>query len=185
MQLPAQITFRGVPRSDAVEAALHERIAKLETFFPQIMSCRVMVEATHHHHHQGNLYHVRVELGVPGREIVASHERHDMHQHEDVYVAIRDAFDATRRQLEEYARERRGDVKSHAPPLHGKVASLDGDTGYIVSSDGREVSFHRNSVVDGDFNQLQPGHEVRFSEEATEQGPHATTVHVVGKHHVA
>lgn len=185
MQLPPQITFRGIPHSDAVETELRERIAKLEEFYPRIMSCRVVVEAKHHHHHQGNLYHVRVELGVPGREILASHERHDMHQHEDVYVVIRDAFDAAKRQLEDYARERRGDVKTHEPPLHGKVVRVEGDSGYILTPDGREVFFHRNSVVDGSFETLLPGSEVRFSEEAAEDGPHATTVHVIGKHHIA
>ncbi|MFO1435803.1 MAG: HPF/RaiA family ribosome-associated protein [Gammaproteobacteria bacterium] len=184
MQIAPQITYRNVPHSDAVDANIRERIAKLDAFFPRIMSCRVVVEGQHRHHHQGNLYHVRVDLVVPGREFVVSHPHHDKHAHEDVYVAIRDAFDAARRQLEDYAREVRGSVKTHEPPLHGKVLNVTNDDGYILSSDGREIFFHRNSVVDGSFDKLLPGSEVRFSEEATETGPHATTVHVIGKHHI-
>ena len=184
MQIPPQITFRGLSHSDAVEAEIRERIAKLDEFFHRIMSCRVMVEAEHHHHHKGNLYHVRVELGVPGKEIVASHEQHDQHAHEDIYVVIRDAFNAAARQLEDYARETRGDVKTHLPPGHGKVLSMSGDGGVILSSDGREIDFHRNSIVDGDFDRLLPGAEVRFSEEMNEVGPRATTVHIIGKHHI-
>jgi ribosome-associated translation inhibitor RaiA/cold shock CspA family protein len=184
MQLTPQVTFRGIPHSDALDAEIRERIAKLDEYFPRIMSCRVVIEAKHRHHHQGQLYHVRIDLGVPKKEIVVSHERHDQHAHEDPYVAIRDAFNAASRQLEDYAREQRGDVKHHEPPLHGKVLSLSGDEGCILSSDGREIDFHRNSVVEGSFDKLLPGNEVRFSEEMTETGPRATTVHVVGKHHI-
>jgi ribosome-associated translation inhibitor RaiA/cold shock CspA family protein len=184
MQLPMQITFRGFPHSEAVEANIRERVTKLDEFYPRLMSCRVMVEAKHHHHHQGNLYHVRIELGVPGKELVVSHERHDQQAHQDVYVVLRDAFDAAKRQLEDFAREKRGDTKSHSVPSHGKVVRLEGDHGYIRSSDGREIYFHRNSVVNGSFDHLLPGSEVRFSEEMNVEEPHATTVHVIGKHHV-
>lgn len=186
MQLPLQITFRGFPHSDAVEAAIRERAAKLDEFFPRLMSCRVMVEARHHHHHQGNLYHVRIEVGVPNKEIVVSREHHDEQAREDIYVVIRDAFDAAKRQLEDYARVLRGDTKSHEVPSHGKVIRLvpGEDHGYIESSDGREVYFHRNSVIGAAFDELKVGDEVRFSEEPDENGPRATAVQLVGKHHI-
>ncbi len=184
MQLPAQITFRGTPHSEAVEARIREQVAKLDEFYAQIMSCRVLVEGRHHHHHQGNLYHVRVEIEVPGKDIVASHEQHDQHAHEDVYVAIRDAFNAARRQLQDHAREQRSDVKHHEPPLHGEVLSLDGDQGRILCSDGREIDFHRNSVIDGSYDRLLPGSEVRFAVVADAEGVRATTVRAVGKHHI-
>ena len=148
------------------------------------MSCRVAVELHHRHHHQGNLFHVRVDLKVPDSEIVANREPSEHHAHEDVYVAIRDAFDAVRRQLEDYVRRRRGVVKEHEAPPHGRVAELYPDHGKIETGDSRLVYFHRNSVVDTNFERLDIGTEVRFVEEMGELGPQASTVHVVGKHHV-
>lgn len=120
MQSPLEITFRGMAHSDAVEAKIREKAAKLEQFFDNIVSCRVTVELEHHHQHQGNLFHVRIDLNVPNKHIVVSREHHDRQAHEDMYVALRDAFDAAKRQLEEYARILRGEVKKHqAPPATG------------------------------------------------------------------
>ncbi|MEC4749795.1 HPF/RaiA family ribosome-associated protein [Methylomicrobium sp. Wu6] len=116
MQIPLQIIFRGIPPSEAVEARIREKATKLERFNEHIMSCRVAVESEHHHHHQGNLYHVRIDITTPGKEIVISREHHDNQAHEDAYVAIRDAFNAATRQLEDYVRIQRGEVKSRAVP---------------------------------------------------------------------
>lgn len=102
MQVPLEITFHGVPHSDAVATRVREKTSKLEQLCSQIISCRVVVEAEHHHQHQGNLFHVRIDLNVPNKHIVVSREHHDKQAHEDVYVALRDAFDAARRQLENY-----------------------------------------------------------------------------------
>lgn len=113
MELPVQISFRDMDSSEALEADIRERAAKLDQFFDKITSCRVMVEASHKRHHKGNLFHVRIELGVPGKEIVVSRDPQDAHSHEDPYITVRDAFDAAQRQLEEYARRQRGEVKSH------------------------------------------------------------------------
>ena len=119
MELPLQITFRHMDTSDAVAARIRERAEELERFFDRIMSCRVVVECRHPRRQQGNLFHVRVDLKVPGREIVVGRDPAAHHAHEDVYVAIRDAFDTTRRLLEDHVREARGDVKLHAVPDHG------------------------------------------------------------------
>ena len=108
MQTSLQITVRDMSRSEALEQRIREKAEKLEQFHPRITSCRVLVEAAGRHHHQGCQFNVRLDIRVPGREIVATRD-HD----EDVYVALRDAFDAAGRQLEEVAREMRGDVKSH------------------------------------------------------------------------
>lgn len=116
MQIPLQVTFRELPHSDAMEAKIREKVQKLERYYDRITSCRVMVERTHRNHNKGDLYHVRIDLTVPGKEIVISREHHDNHAYEDAYVAIRDAFDAAARQLEEYARIQRGEVKRHNYP---------------------------------------------------------------------
>ena len=113
MQAPLQVTFRGFPHSEAVEQNVREKSEKLEQYFDKIVGCQVVVEAEHHHKHQGNLYHVRIELKVPNKTLVINREHHDNHAHEDVYVVIRDAFNAAKRQLEDYSRVMRGDVKRH------------------------------------------------------------------------
>lgn len=186
MQQPIQIAFRNLKRSPAIEAKVLERAEKLDDYCERIMSCRVVVEAQHKHRRHGNHYHVRVDVTVPGEELVANREPDEHHSYADVYVAIRDAFDAIRRQLEDYARRRRSQVKSHELPPHGRVADLypAEDYGRIETPDGRLIYFHRNSVVDADFDKLRIGTEVRFSEESGERGPQASTVHVVGKHHI-
>jgi ribosomal subunit interface protein len=110
MQIPLQITIRDIERSDALETHIREKANKLEEFFERITSCRVVVEMPHKHHHQGKQFKVRIDIGVPGSEIVVNRDHA-----EDVYVALRDGFDSAKRQLEEYARELRGDVKMHQP----------------------------------------------------------------------
>jgi ribosomal subunit interface protein len=116
MDVPLQVTFRGFPHSHAVDADIRDHIAKLEEFYDRIISCRVVVQTEHHSHHQGNLFRVSIDLSVPGRELAVSRDQHDRQEHEDVYVAIRDAFDAMRRQLEDFSRRQRGDVKRHESP---------------------------------------------------------------------
>jgi ribosomal subunit interface protein len=111
--LPIQITWRDIPQSDAVEAVIREKADKLDKFFDKITSCRVLVESSHKRHHQGNLYRIRIELEVPGDQISVTRDAGDQHAHEDIYVTLRDAFNAARRQLQDYADVRRGHVKRH------------------------------------------------------------------------
>lgn len=178
MQVPLQITMRGVGHSAALEAEIRERAAKLEQFYPRITSCRVAVEEFARHHRQGRQFTLRIEVHVPGRQIVITRDRH-----EDVYVALREAFDAAKRQLEELIRERRGDVKVHEIPQHGRVARIFADEGYgfIETADGRELYFSRTNVVHPDFDRLEPGMPVQFIEELADEGPQAKRVSV-GKH---
>lgn len=186
MKLPLQVTFRNMDTSTAVEADIREKAAKLDQFCDQVMSCRVVVEALHKHHHQGNLFHVRIDITVPDEEIVASRDPAEHHAHEDVYVAVRDAFHAAQRQLQDYNTKRQQHVKRHEPESHGRIVRLVPmeDYGVIMTSDNREIYFHRNSLLNAEFDQLEEGAEVRFHEESGEQGPQASTVKVEGKHHV-
>jgi len=186
MKQALQITFRDIQKSDAIEADIREKAAKLDQFYDSIMSGRVIVEAPHGHHHKGKLYHVIVDLTVPDGELVVNRDPSGRHAHEDVYVAIRDAFDAMRRQLQDHARKERGKIKSHESAPHGKVSELlpEEDSGRIETLEGREIYFHRNSIVDSDFDSLKIGDEVRFVEESGEKGPQASTVYKIGKHHI-
>ena len=113
MQIPLQVTFKGVERSDAVEAKVRERAEKLERFAEHIISCRVVVERATHRHHKGDVYHVRVDVTVPGGELAATRDPERSNSHEDVYLAVRDAFDAMRRQLLEFVRRKQGKEQQH------------------------------------------------------------------------
>ena len=187
MQVPLQITFRHMDTSPAVEARIRQRAQELEHFYNRIISCHVTVESRHRQR-QGNLFEVRIDLVVPGREIVVGGDRGLNHAHEDAHVAVRDAFDALRRRLEDHSRQGRGDVKVHAVPDHGKVARIlpDRDGGFIVTASGEEIYFHRNAVTDGSFDALEIGAEVRFVAREFESagGPQASTVTPLGKHHL-
>lgn len=110
MQTPLQITVRGTDPSDALEMHIRDKVGKLEEFFDHIISCRVVVELPHKHQQQGRHFNVRIDISVPGSEIVVNRDHA-----EDVYVALRDCFDAAKRKLEDYARKIRGDVKTHQP----------------------------------------------------------------------
>ena len=180
MQIPLQIVFRGIPQSEAVEAKIREKVEKLDKFHPHIMSCRVAVEAEHKHHHQGNQYHIRIDITTPRKELVVSREHHDQQAYEDIYVALRDAFNAAKRQLEDYARLDRGEVKIHDQQKTGEVVRLfpEKNHGFIQLQDGREVYFHRNSVHGEGFDALTVGSEVRFIEEDDDLGPQASSVYL-------
>jgi len=134
MRLPIQITFRNLTPSEVLEAAIRERAAKLDTYYDGILGCRVLVERPHRHHRRGNRFHVRIDLTVPGDEIVVTHEPslHPSLQdieservkkaadvesvHRFAIVAVREAFDIARRRLQDYARRQRGAVKLHEAP---------------------------------------------------------------------
>jgi ribosomal subunit interface protein len=187
MSMPIQVVFEHIEQSDFIEARVRDEIKKLERYYDRIVSVRAVVSRPRHRRQKGDTYSVRLHLTVPGApEIVVSRDPAATGRHEDMQVTIRDAFDAARRQLQDFARERQGQVKIHETPPHGVIQSLvpEGDHGFIAASDGREIYFHRNCVADGMFNSLTVGQEVRFSEAIGEKGPQATIVKPVGKHHI-
>lgn len=185
MDLPLELSFRNMDRSDAVQARVRERAAKLEQYFGRINSCRVVIEAPERSKRKGKLFHVRLDITVPGKELVVKRHPGAKHAHEDVYVALRDAFDAAERQLEDHSRKVSGRVKTHEAPPHGKVLRLfpEQDYGFIALPDGQEVYFHRNSVAGDAFDRLEVGAAVRLAIDEKEgvQGPQASTVHAAGK----
>jgi ribosomal subunit interface protein len=181
MQIPIEITLRDIPHSDAVETRVREKIEKLDRFHERVMSCRVTVESPQQRKHQGKLYSVHIDMKVPGGgELVVNRI-----QNEDIYVAIRDAFNAVARQLEDHVRRQRGDVKTHDVPHVGRVHQLFPAQGYgfIETPDRREIYFHRNSVAQPGYDRLEIGTEVEFVEEVGNEGPQARMVSL-GKHHV-
>jgi cold shock CspA family protein len=161
-----------------------QRALWLERFCDTIISVCVVIEAPHKHHRNGHLYHVRIDLRVPGQQLVVSRDPKEHGAHKGVYIAIHDAFDEARRVLEDYVRKHRRDIKTPAKAPHGVVAPLireDGGFGFIRTLDEREFYFHSRSVLDHQYERLQQGTEVRFTEEQGEEGPQASTVEIVGQ----
>ena len=199
MQLTPTITFRGVRHSDAVEAEVIARLRKLETYYDRIMGCHVLLELVQRHHEAGNRYHVRIDLTVPGEEIVVSHEAslhgtdQDIHlakatkqdeadpERKHALVAVHKAFDIARRRLQDYARRQRGTVKTAVKQARGRVSQLFpiDEYGYIEAEDGHEVYFQKSSVLKDGFDRLTVDGVVSFVEEPGVKGPQASTVRLL------
>ncbi len=184
MQLPLQITFHNVRHDAQIESTIRSSAEWLDTYNGRIMSCRVVVDQPHKHHKEGNLYQIRIDLKVPGREIIVKRVPSRHASSKDLDVLIRDAFDEARRQLEDHAHRQRGDVKAHEFSPHARVTRILPEAGYgfLETPEGREIYFHRNSVLDANFDDLQVGMEARFVEELGDKGPQASTVTFVGRH---
>jgi len=182
MQTPLEIAFHNFPQSSRLETDIRARVDKLERLYERLTACRVTIEARHQQHRSGNIYEVHIVLVVPGQELVVSREPHKVKlrraEPDDVRGSIRDAFRAAERQLKEFKRRLRGEVKAHDMLLHGEVAQLDpdGDHGFILTSAGTQLYFHRNSVLGAAFSQLMRGDPVHFVELDGDSGPIASKV---------
>lgn len=182
MQVPLRVEFRHADRSEWLEQKILERAARLEHHADDIISCRVTVDRPHRSKQTGDVYHVVVDIEVPGKEIVVSRDPGRQEGHTDPLVAVNEAFEAAEKQLRSYHRVRHGERKIHDPHRRGRIVELKRNQGYgrIESNDGREVYFHRNAVADVEFDTLDVGNEVSFGEEAGEEGPQANFVKVLG-----
>lgn len=177
MQVPAQMTFRGLSHSDAIKEHIQEKVDKLQHFCSSIIACHIVVEFENKNQHRGNLFNTRVTVTVPGKELVSTHN-----ENEDMYVSIRDSFDDMTRQLENYINDLR-EGKNHQPMVYGKIVRLfNGDGfGFIESEDGTEFYFNANHVAHPDFHKLSVGMHVHFVGEHSHDGPQAHRVKVIEK----
>lgn len=182
VETPAEITFRDIDHSDAVESRVRERVAKLETMSDEIIGCQVRVRAPHNKH-KGTEYVIDINVQMPGTALHIDRRPGDDHAHTDIYVAIRDAFNAMERQLRKWQDQHKGRPHIHATPLQGRVTLLNGrtDSGQISTTDGRLIYFHRNSVTDKGYDNLQEGDTVELNVDSkdADKGPHASFVRPV------
>jgi cold shock CspA family protein len=187
-EFPLQVAFRNIDPSPAIEARVRTAARKLARFHNRITNGRVVISAPEQHHHRGRLYIVRINLSVPGGTIWINRGGQLNLAHTDVYVAIRDAFNAAVRRLEDFVRRHESRVKHHETAPHGVVSLVNPDEGYgfIASPTGDEVYFHRTSVVNDAFNRLKKGAKVRYTLGTKPRGrsPQASTVHTIGKHNL-
>ena len=185
MEVPPEITFRGLEKSAEIETHILKKAAKLDEIHPGIISCRVAVEREQEHQRSGSPYRVRVVVRIPpGKELVGSREPGEGRIDDRLQTAVSNAFEAVQRQLVKIKEIQQGKVKS-APEqeLVGHVVRLFREKGYgfIRSVDGRESYFHKNAVAHEDFERLELGTGVRYFPSEGEQGPQASTVQIVDK----
>jgi cold shock CspA family protein len=187
MNTPLQVSFHNLPHSHTVELAASEAVERLESLTDRIVGCSVIIDQPHRHHRQGNNLQVKIDLKVPGSELVVKREPAGNLESIDLVALVHDAFEDLQRQLEEFLNRRRRFIKTHESPPHARVAKVFPEAGYgfLETLDGRELFFHRNSVLNEGFKRLNVGAEVTFVEELGDKGPQASTVKLVGRHNHA
>jgi cold shock CspA family protein/ribosome-associated translation inhibitor RaiA len=185
MEVPLTITFRNVRKDAAIEALIHKQAAKLERACDHIVSCRVAVEKPQEHQRRGNPFRLRIDVTVPPEhELVVVRNSSEGDLHQQLSTVIRNAFGAMRRQLRKLVEKQHGDVKTHPEQeIGGFVVRLFPQQGYgfIKSLDGQEIYFHKNSLPGNEFDRLEIGTGVQWSEQQGDKGPQASTVRIVDK----
>lgn len=173
MKLPLEISSRNVDLSEKAEELIREKAEKLNKIHDQIIACRVKVDVPHRSQRSGALYNVRIDITVPGGEVIVKRE-----PDEDLHAAIGNSFDIAQRRLKDYAGRQRGEVKYHEEKPFGRITRLFTDEGYgfLMTPDGREIYFHENALLDGKFAALEVGTRVSFVEREGEKGPQASSV---------
>jgi cold shock CspA family protein len=198
MLLPVQVTFRNIEGQSGLKEYVEKEAAKLEHFYNRISSCRVMVERPQKAA-SSKLYHVRIDLGLPGGELVVKHspslhgtlkdtqqpesrrEAENVLVHKNPRRAIHEAFQEMGRRLQDYAHRQSGEVKAGLSSQEGTVTEIFPEQGYgfLETPDGRAIYFNKASVLDGHFSRLRVGTRAAFDEETGEKGPQASTVRIV------
>lgn len=185
MQLPLDISYRGVEKSPALDDLIRSKAEKLDDVCDHIIGCHVAVEKTHTHPSHGTPYRVRLDMTVPpGHEIAVTKNPGEGVQYDSVESVIRDAFDAARRQLKELNEKQQNRVKSHPEQaIAGIVTKLfpSQNYGFLKTLEGQEIYFHRNSVLQGDFDRLTVGSGVQFFLAEGANGPQASTIRLLDK----
>lgn len=178
-ELPFQITFRDFKESDAVWISVQNRIEKLQHFFEGIIRCEVTLSCPHRHRHADRLFNIKIHIAIPGDDIIVNRNPSQDESHTDIYVAIRDSFDAAERILQDKVRKFRNMTKVHSSPYsEGKISRIFFNEGYgfVLATDGRECYFGEKSLLNTDFGHLEVGQKVRFVEESGEKGPQVTSM---------
>lgn len=179
MQHEPMITWRNIPRSDAVEAIIRKRIAAIEKFCPEAVGLRITLDAPQKLRHAARGFDVRLHLEVPGPDLdVARTVRHG-HAADDIVRAVNAAFTALETRVKQFRRIMGGQqIKHHPDILHGEIVELEPELGYgfVRADDGREVYFQKDGLLTGAWDDLEIGARLRFRELDGEKGPFAVDV---------
>lgn len=185
MQTPVQIDFQGMDAKLEIRSVIAKHLEQLEERYGRVTAGRVVLKAPGGHHRTGGLYEVNIRLSLPeGREVNVARTAQADERHSDLSFALNDAFKRARWQLQDRLHRQQGKVKTHEAPPVATVSQLDpsGEFGFLETFDGREVYFHRNSVLNSGFDHLTVGARVIFAESIGDKGPQASTVKAMGKH---
>jgi cold shock CspA family protein len=183
MKVPLEITFRDVVKTEALEDLIREKAKKLDQVHDNIISCRVAVERPNTTPSNVSPYRVRVDISVPAaQEIVVTRNPGNVEPDQDLRTIIRDVFDTARKQLQKLVDKQRNRVKKHPEQEASAIVTRlvkDEGYGFITTINGREIYFHKNSVLNGDFENIEEGTSVNFFEEEGDKGPKASTVRII------
>ncbi len=183
MQIPLEISYRDVKKTNKIDNLIREKVDKLERACDYITSCRVAVEKPQRAINTGNPYRIRIDMRVPpGHELVVERKPGEGSMSDALEKVIRYAFDAAKKQLEKLTQKQRENVKQHPQQEVAAIVDRifhDDGYGFLRTINGREIYFHKNSVVNKDFEKMQTGMGVNYFEELGEEGPQASTVHVI------
>lgn len=186
MQIPVEITYRDINKTINIDDLIREKVKKLERICDYLTSCRVAIEKPHRAINVGSPFRVRITMRVPpGHELVVERKPGEVNNSDSLDKVIRFAFDAAKKQLEKLVEKQREKVKNH--PQQEVIAiveriNFEEGYGFLRTAGGREIYFHRNSVLNKDFTRLEEGVGVNFFEEQGEDGPQASSVHVIQDH---
>ncbi len=186
MDIPLEISYRGLDRSEALDALIQEKVAKLDRFFDHLIGVTMVIEHAVTRSGHNDAWRIRIEMSVPNDHIVVTREpnEHNDHYREDLFAATRDAFDRALRRLQDHKGRVTGHVKTPVLPPHARILRVFPYEGYgfVGTADGRELYFHEHAVIGGaTIHDLKPGMEVRFAESSTDAGPHVSSLTPVGK----
>lgn len=185
MRIPADITYRNVEKTDALETLIHEKLAKLDEVCDHIMGCHIAIEQVHTNPQEGSPYRVRIDMTVPPQhELAVVKSPNEGVQYDSLESVIRDAFDAARKQLKKLTERQHQKVKHHPEQVTGGIVTqlfASEDYGFIKTLDSQDIYFNRNSVLNDDFERLTVGTGVRFFVVEGVEGPRASTVQIVDK----
>ena len=183
MQIPLEISYRNVIKTDELVKLIREKTSKLEKVCDHITSCRIAIEKPQKYLNYGSPYRIRIDIRIPpGHEVLIKREPGEGNMDEPIYSIVREAFDAARRKTKEVCKIQNSKIKTHPAQKTVAIASElfpENGYGFIKTSNGREIYFHKNSVLHNEFEKLKTGSGVRFSEEQGAKGPQASTVQIV------
>lgn len=185
METSVQIDFQHCDNVDGFRRRIEENVAELEDRFGRITACRIFIRGPGEHHRTGGAFEVRVHLELPdGRQVDIGRTPDKDECHADPWFAINDAFKRARRALQDTVRrmQRQENLHEPAPMATVRLVRKAEGYGFLKTPDGRDIYFHRNSVLNGSFDRLTVGTRVIFAEEAGDNGPQASTVKLAGKH---
>lgn len=182
METPVEIDYQGMVATGDLRDAITRRLQQFEERFGRITAGRVALKTPSGHHHTGGLFEINIHLALPdGSEVNVGHTRQDDRRYADLHFALNHNLQASAPPAAGQGAKAGGTVKSHWGQSVGIVRQLDplGEFGFIETSEGREIYFHRNSVLNGDFSRLTVNARVSYAEEEGDKGPQASTVRLL------